>query len=389
MEGTLARAGVLRTPHGEVRTPAFVPVGTAATVKSLAPEELRALGAQIVLCNTYHLYLRPGEKTIARAGGLAGFMAWDGPTMTDSGGFQVFSLGFEKGRKGITKVLREADASHGENGMPSPHARLVKVDEDGVTFASHIDGTPHRFTPEKSIAIQEDIGADIIFAFDECTSPLLPREKMKASLARTHAWAKRSRAAKKRADQALFGIVQGGRYADLREESARFIAGLDFDGFGIGGSFDKEDMTGIVALVNGILPEEKPRHMLGIGEIEDMFEGIERGIDLFDCVMPTRLGRNGSMLTRFGRYDIFARNNTTRFEPPEEGCACYTCLHYTRAYLHHLFKAKELLGYRLATIHNLFFTVRLVDSIRGSILEGNFFEHKTRFFADYRSRHVS
>ncbi|MBI3685118.1 tRNA guanosine(34) transglycosylase Tgt [Candidatus Azambacteria bacterium] len=382
IEGALGRAGALKTPHGEVRTPAFVPVGTLAAVKSVTPEELQALGAQMVLANTYHLYLQPGDETVAKAGGLSEFMGWNGPTMTDSGGFQVFSLGFGKGKKGVTKVLRDAATAH-ENDTATEHTKLVKIDDEGATFTSHIDGTTHRFTPERSIAIQEHIGADIIFAFDECTSPFLPHDSMKASLERTHRWARESLQAKRRSDQALFGIVQGGRYADLREASARFIGGMDFDGFGIGGSFDKNDMTSIVALVNGILPENKPRHMLGIGEVEDMFEGIERGIDLFDCVLPTRLGRNGTILTAQGKYDICKKEHAESFAPIEEGCGCYACAHWTKAYLHHLFKAKELLGYRLATIHNLYFIVHVVDAIRQSILDGTFFEYKKRFLETY------
>lgn len=381
LEGALARAGVLSTPHGEVKTPAFVPVGTAATVKAVTPEELEALGAQIVLANTYHLYLQPGDGIIAKAGGLSKFMGWRRPTMTDSGGFQIFSLG-PKGKRGISKVLKD-DAAGIVEEASLESARLVKVDDDGATFTSHIDGSAHRFTPESSIAVQERIGADIIFAFDECTSPLLPYDKMKASLERTHRWAERSLAAQTRKDQALFGIVQGGRYADLREESARFIGGMDFDGFGIGGSFDKDDMTSIVALVNGILPENKPRHMLGIGEVQDVFEGIERGVDLFDCVLPTRLARNGTLLTKNGRYDVLKAEHKERFEPLEEGCVCYTCLNYTKAYVHHLFKAKEILGHRLATIHNLFFMVRLVDSIRQSVLDGSFFAFKQRFLKNF------
>lgn len=381
LDGTLARAGVLSTPHGEVKTPAFVPVGTAATVKAVTPEELETLGAQIVLSNTYHLYLQPSDAIVAHAGGLSKFMGWSHPTMTDSGGFQIFSLG-PKGKRGISKVLKDDAAGIvGEASLDS--ARLVKVDDDGVTFTSHIDGSLHRFTPEISIAVQERIGADIIFAFDECTSPLLPYEKMKESLDRTHRWAKRSLEAHTRKDQALFGIVQGGRYTDLREESARFIGGMDFDGFGIGGSFDKDDMTSIVALVNGILPENKPRHMLGIGEVEDVFEGIERGVDLFDCVLPTRLARNGTLLTKNGRYDVLKADYKDRLEPLEEGCACYTCVNYTKAYVHHLFKAREILGHRLATIHNLFFMVRLVDAIRQSILDNTFFALKQRFLKNF------
>ncbi len=388
LNGALGRAGVLTTPHGSVETPAFVSVGTLATVKALSPEELWDLGAQIVLANTYHLYLQPGDATVAKAGGLSAFMNFHGPTMTDSGGFQVFSLGSAY-KKGVTKIAKKEVAivvpqEHEQDEHHTEHAQLARIDDDGVTFRSHIDGTEHRFTPETSIAMQENIGADIIFAFDECTSPHAPRVYMEKALARTHRWAERSLAAKTRSDQALFGIVQGGRYADLREKSARFIAGLPFDGFGIGGSFVKEDMTEVVALVNGILPEDKPRHMLGIGEVEDIFEGIERGVDLFDCVSPTRLARNGVLLTARGRYDIFKRKNKELFEPPEFGCACYTCAHYTKAYVHHLFRAKEILGHRLATIHNLFFTVQLVKKIRRSILDDTFFEFKKSFLAEYR-----
>lgn len=382
LEGTLARVGVLETPHGAVHTPAFVPVGTLATVKSVTPDELRALGAEMVLANTYHLYLQPGDAIVAKAGGLSKYMGWEGPTMTDSGGFQVFSLGFGGGKHGVTKVLKEEKRKH-ENDTKTEHSRLVKIDDDGTTFTSHVDGTTHRFTPEKSIAIQEHIGADIIFAFDECTSPLAQRAYQEQALQRTHAWAKRSLAAHTRKDQALFGIVQGGRHEDLRKESARFIAALEFDGFGIGGSFDKEDMQRMVGIVNEILPEQKPRHMLGIGEIEDMFEGIEHGIDLFDCVLPTRLARNGTILTRKGRYDITKQEHKDRFVPPEDRCGCWTCAHFTRAYLHHLFKAKELLGYRLATTHNLFFMVQLVRAIRTSILEGTFFGYKKRFLKEF------
>ncbi len=386
LKGALGRAGVLTTPHGAVETPAFVPVGTQATVKAVSPEELWELGAQVVLANTYHLYLQPGDETVAKAGGLAKFMHFNGPTMTDSGGFQVFSLGFSQKGRGVTKVLKEGVVPNNEEGEESAHAKLVRIDEEGVTFRSHRDGSEHRFTPATAIAIQENIGADMIFAFDECTSPFISHEAMVRSLSRTHRWARQSREAQTRTDQALFGIVQGGRYPDLREESARFIAGLDFEGFGIGGSFDKDDMTSIVALVNGILPEHKPRHMLGIGEVEDVFEGIERGVDLFDCVMPTRLARNGTILTKEGRRGILNAHCKENFKPLEEGCACYVCANYTQAYIHHLFKAQEILGHRLASIHNLFFMVQLVKQIRQSILDGSFFDFKKGFLAVYSSR---
>ena len=381
--GALGRAGILTTPHGTVRTPAFAPVGTLATVKSVTPEEIKALGAQIVLANAYHLYLQPGEAIMARAGGIGKFMHYDGPTMTDSGGFQVFSLGFAQGQ-GVSKVFKEGNTRSQKDKLVSEHGKLVRVDEDGVTFLSHIDGSAHRFTPERSIEMQENIGADIIFAFDECTSPLLSREKIEASLARTHRWAKRSFDAHTRKDQALFGIVQGGRYPDLRKQSAEYIASIDFDGFGIGGSFDKDDMTTIVGFVNEILPEEKPRHMLGIGEIEDLFEGVERGIDLFDCALPTRIARNGTLLTAHGKKDILKAEYKEQFESIEETCGCYTCMNYTKAYLHHLFKANELLGYRLATIHNLYFIVHLVDAMRASIINSSFFDFKKEFLAKYR-----
>ena len=383
LKGALGRAGILKTPHGVVQTPAFVPVGTLATVKSLTPEEVRALGAQIILANTYHLFLQPGEETVAKGGGLTKFMNYGGPTMTDSGGFQVFSLGFARGH-GVTKVLKKTEKRLPRDEQESEHSKLVSVDEEGVTFTSHIDGTTHRFTPERSIAIQEKIGADIIFAFDECTSPLISYEEMKASIERTHRWAKRSRDAHTRKDQALFGIVQGGRYPDLRKQSAQYIADLGFEGFGIGGSFDKDDMTSIVALVNETLPENKPRHMLGIGEIEDLFEGVERGVDLFDCALPTRHARNGMLFTAQGRYDMCRADNKEKFEPIEAGCGCYTCTNYTKAYVHHLFKANELLAYRLATIHNLYFIVHLVDRMRASIMDDTFFEFKKEFLSVYK-----
>lgn len=383
----LGRAGVLSTPHGDIETPAFATVGTLGTVKSVSTEELKGLGAQVVLANTYHLYLQPGADVVAQAGGLANFMNWQGPTMTDSGGFQVFSLGFAF-KKGVSKIAKmtpsEDDLESFEHA--SEHSKLASIDDDGVTFKSHLDGTTHRFTPEFSIAIQEKIGADMIFAFDECTSPLAPRKYMEKALERTHSWAKRCIDARTREDQALFGITQGGRYEDLREFSAKQISALPFDGFGIGGSFDKEDMKAIVELTNKILPKEKPRHMLGIGEVEDLFEGIQRGVDLFDCVLPTRLARHGILFTKDGKYDFKKISEKAKFEPVVSGCQCYTCANYTKAYLHHLIRSGELLGFRLASIHNLYFIVNLVKNIRQSILNDSFFDFKREFLVKYNNR---
>jgi len=385
--GALGRTGILSTPHGDIKTPAFVTVGTLATVKALSPEELKGIGSQVVLGNTYHLYLQPGADIVAEAGGIGKFMNWDGPTMTDSGGFQVFSLGFAY-KKGVSKIAKdsptEAELEGFSDDASSEHSALAKIDDDGVTFKSHLDGSTHRFTPESSIAIQEKLGADMIFAFDECTSPLAEKSYMNKALGRTHKWAQRCLDARTREDQALLGIVQGGRYKDLREESARHIASLPFDGFGIGGSFDKDDMKEVVYLVNSILPEDKPRHMLGIGEVEDLFEGIERGVDLFDCVIPTRLARHGVLFTEKGKFSITKKENERKFEPVVEACECYTCKNYTKAYLHHLLRAGEILGHRLASIHNLYFLVTLVDKIRNSIEEGNFSEFKKEFLSGYK-----
>ncbi len=387
----LGRTGVLSTSHGDIKTPAFVTVGTLATVKALSPEELKGIGSQVILGNTYHLYLQPGEDIVAKAGGLGKFMNWQGPTMTDSGGFQVFSLGFAY-KKGVSKVAKEAPTEaelEGKdeyaNEYSSEHSSLVKIDEEGVTFKSHLDGSSHRFTPESSIAIQEKLGADMIFAFDECTSPLAQKEYMKKAVDRTHRWAKRCLDARVREDQALLGIVQGGRYKDLRESSAKYIASLPFEGFGIGGSFDKDDMKEVVQLVNKILPEEKPRHMLGIGEVEDIFEGVQRGVDLFDCVLPTRLARHGVLFTENGKFSIKKIENQRKFEPVVLGCECYSCKNYTKAYLCHLLRSGEILGHRLASIHNLYFLVSLVDKIRKSILEENFFEFKKEFLEKYKN----
>lgn len=388
LDGTLARAGVLETPHGKIETPAFVTVGTKATVKALTPEQVSDLGAQVVLANTYHLYLQPGDEIIKKAGGLHKFMNWHGPTMTDSGGFQAFSLGVAFG-SGVSKVAT-ADKKNvtrcGEEGE-GIGCSMAKIDEDGVTFKSHIDGSEHKFTPEKSIQIQHNIGADMIFAFDECTSPQADYDYQREAMDRTHRWAERSLKEHKKLNKdekiSLLGIVQGGRFEDLRKESAEVISKMDFDGFGIGGSFNKEDMNTAVGWVNKILPEDKPRHLLGIGEPEDLFGGIENGVDLFDCVAPTRIARNGTLHTQDGKINILNAKFKDDIEPIDNGCECYTCKNYTRAYLSHLFRAKEIQANTLASIHNLYFIVNLVKKIRQSILDGNFEEFKKEFLGKY------
>ena len=388
LKNNLGRVGVLETPHGVIHTPAFVAVGTKATIKSLNPEQVREAGTQVVLGNTYHLFLQPGDETVARAGGIGRFMNWHGPTMTDSGGFQVFSLGAAYG-KDISKVTKITDPSlmiperFDDSGAP----RLAKIGQDGVSFKSHLDGSIHYITPEKSIQIQHNLGADIIFAFDECTSPAEGVLYQEQALERTHMWAKRCLEEHKKLNSenkiALFGIVQGGREENLRKQSARFMKDLNFDGFGIGGSFAKEDMSTAVKWVNEILPEEKPRHLLGIGEPEDLFMGIENGVDLFDCVLPTRLGRNGTLYTKNGKIIIMNTQFRQDFTPIDEGCECYSCKNYTRAYLAHLFHGKEMLAGTLASIHNLYFIVNLVKKIRQSILDDNFFEFKEGFLKGY------
>ncbi len=388
LDKTLARAGVLETPHGKIETPAFVTVGTKATVKALTPGQLKELGAQVALANTYHLYLQPGDELIKKAGGLHKFMNWDKPTMTDSGGFQAFSLGVALG-SGVSKVASATKDEVTRCGeiKDDPKCSMAKIDEDGVTFKSHIDGSQHKFTPEKSIQIQHNIGADMIFAFDECTSPNADYDYQVEAMDRTHRWAERSLKEHKKLNKknkiALFGIVQGGRFEDLRKKSAEFISKLDFDGFGIGGSFNKEDMDTAVGWVNKILPENKPRHLLGIGEPEDLFGGIENGVDLFDCVAPTRIARNGTLYTSSGKINILNAKFREDFTPIDEGCGCYTCQNYTRSYIAHLFRAKEIQANTLATIHNLYFIVNLVKKIRQSIIDGNFEEFKGEFLEKY------
>ncbi|HWC57442.1 MAG TPA: tRNA guanosine(34) transglycosylase Tgt [Candidatus Paceibacterota bacterium] len=377
-----ARAGEIVTPHGTIKTPAFVVVGTKATVKALTAEQIRSLNAQVVLANTYHLYLQPGEDIVAQAGGFGPFMDWQGPTMTDSGGFQAFSLGAAFGNN-VSKVATGDEIEDTSQVV----GQLAKVTDEGVEFKSHLDGSKHLFTPEKSMEIQWKLGADMIFAFDECTSPTAPYEYQKKSLDRTLEWAKRSLARHEALDtekkQALFGVVQGGRFQDLREEAARTIGALDFDGFGIGGSFTKDDIGTAVGWVNALLPEDKPRHLLGIGEPRDLFDAVEVGCDLFDCIAPTRMGRHGTLHTKEGRINIKNAKFIDDFTPIEIDCACYTCQHHTKAYLAHLFRAEEMTAATLASIHNLHFILRLVEQMRESILDGSFPEFKKEFLEKY------
>jgi queuine tRNA-ribosyltransferase len=379
-----SRTGIIETPHGSIRTPAFIPVGTQATIKSLVPEQLQAAGAQAVLANAYHLYLRPGSEIIDRAGGLGKFMHWDRPTFTDSGGFQVMSLG-----TGFKKVIDMT----GVLGKPAPKKeRLAWIDNDGVTFKSHIDGSKHRFNPEISMRIQHQLGADIIFSFDELTTLHDDRAYQIDSLNnRTHPWAERSlaehnRLTNERADkpyQALFGVVQGAQHEDLRRQSARFMAGLDFDGFGLGGALTKDGLGEIVRWMVEELPEDKPRHMLGISEPNDIFTCIENGADTFDCVSPARVGRNGALYLPDGRINITNARYKDDFLPLDNNCDCYTCKNYSRAYLHHLFRTGELLSNTLGTIHNERFILRLVDDIRLSIEDNTFDQFKKKWLEKY------
>jgi queuine tRNA-ribosyltransferase len=386
-----SRLATLTTPHGVLETPTFVAVGTQATIKALTPEQTQDTGTQIIFANTYHLYLRPGAEVVAKHGGVHKFMNWDKPVMTDSGGFQVFSLGASL-EHGVGKI---ANIFPGEEGgvLQTPRVgqgkSLVKVSEDEVRFKSHIDGSEHIFTPEKSMAIQHDLGADIILAFDECTSPLHDAVYTQRSAERTHRWAKRcldyvqQHNPKHGYAQMLYGITQGGAFKSIRTESTRIISGMAFDGIAVGGNLGKtlEDMHQILEWSLPELPRDKPRHLLGIGDIPSVFEAVERGMDTFDCVSPTRNARNGGLLKRFDdegqtlkKFRINIRN--ARFaqdtRPLDESCTCYTCQHYSRAYLRHLFQADEILAQTLASIHNLHFMGRLLEDIRQSLREGCF-----------------
>lgn len=391
LPGKLGRVGEIHTPHGIIKTPAFIVVGTKATVKALTIEQLKSLNVQSVLANTYHLYLEPGDEIVKEAGGLHTFMNWDGPSWTDSGGFQVFSLGdaYDKKDSKFAHEMPEDDRpTVYDKNFSLEQARLARIDEEGVTFTSHLDGSVHRFTAEKSIEIQHNIGADIMFAFDECTSPVAPHQYQKEASARTHRWADRSLKAHRQnteaqSKQGLFGVIQGGRYQDLRKESAEYLANLPFDGYGIGGSFTKRDLDDALQLVNSILPNDKPRHLLGIGEPLDLFDGIEYGADTFDCVSPTRLGRTGTLYTKRGKINIINSKYIRDFSPIEEDCDCYTCQNFTKAYVAHLFRSKEMLGATLASIHNLHFILRLVENIRQAMLDDRFTAYKEEFMRLY------
>lgn len=389
--GTLGRAGLIHTPHGDIETPAFVVVGTKGTVKSLKPEDLHMyVGNQVTLANTYHLFLQPGHEVVRSAGGLNAFSQWKTPTITDSGGFQVFSLGAAFG-KGVTKFAKgEADTTMDlrpnvySKDIARSHGKLCVIDEEGVTFTSHLDGSMHRFTAERSIEIQHAIGADIIIAFDECTSPTADYAYQKEAMDRTHRWAKRSIMAHKQnydalKKQGLYGVVQGGRFLDLRKESATILSNMDFDGFGIGGSFSKDDLGESLKVVNQILPVNKPRHLLGIGEPDDIIAGVAQGCDTFDCVAPTRIARTGSIYVHTSNQWDPYRSNIKRISlknskyqndlsKVDEGCDCYVCSHYTKAYLAHLFRAQEMLGAHLASLHNLYTIVNFTKRLRESIL---------------------
>lgn len=407
-----ARIGTIVTPHGIINTPAFVPVGTQAAVKTLTPDELRMLGVDLFFVNTYHAYLRPGPEVVRKAGGLHRFMNWDGPLITDSGGFQVFSLGAKRfinqaisetavlEKVKFTKKLSRHDALKELVFADEyrPIGELVKIDEDGVTFTSHWDGSAHRFTPEFSMELQWGLGSDIHIAFDECPPYPTTYEYSKKAMERTHRWAERSLAAHKglKANQgnlyqALYGVIQGSVFEDQRQQSADFIASLDFDGIAIGGvavGESKADMKNVCDWVIPRLPEDKPRHLLGVGEIDDIFEIVERGVDTFDCVQPTRLARMGRVYQRQMsnvkcqnfELDITKKDFAEDMNPIDKDCQCYTCTHFSRAYLHHLFRVRELLAYRLATIHNLHFTLELVRQIRAHIANGTFLQFKKEFF---------
>ncbi len=389
-EVALARVGKITTPHGKILTPSFIPVGTKATVKGLQVSDLQEIGAQSVLANTYHLYLQPGADRVEKNGGFAKMMNWQGPSWTDSGGFQVLSLGAAY-NSGITKIATEKQIAELKHKVSPDSEAMATVDEEGVTFKSIIDGSKHRFTPEISMQIQHALGADIFFAFDECTSPLATYDYQVSAMERTHRWADRCISEHKRlgissatgAAQALFGVVQGSGYIDLREQSARFMASREFDGYGIGGSFTKSDIKRDVSIATSNLPENKPRHLLGMGEDPiDIFEGVEAGIDTFDCVSPTRLGRHGAIYTSSGRVDLTIseyKDNYNKITDDEKS----PLFPYTYSYLAHLFRSKEMLAPILASKHNLYFLISLTEKIRESILNEKFIEFKQNFCEKY------
>ena len=395
----LARAGKITTAHGVIETPAYVAPATKAVLRALSNEDALDVGSQAMMMNTYHLMLEPGADVVARAGGVHKFSGWEGTVMTDSGGFQAFSLGEALG-KNITKFTSWDRG--GDKYEPSEHDKKAMFDDDGVDFVSHIDGSPQRITPESSIQIQTKLGSDIMYVFDECVSPNAPREVQERAVERTRLWAERCLSERKRlqAKGGLFGIVQGGRYDDLRKKSARDISKMGlartdgsrdgFDGYAIGGGFAKEDMGTAVRWVSEELPEDKPRHLLGVGEPLDIFEAVENGIDTFDCVASTRKARTGALYTKHGEINVTNAKYREHFEPIEKDCACTTCKSaggapYTCAYLHHLLRSHELLAYKLASIHNMYFITNLTKQIAQSVIEDKFTEYKSEFTYIFRS----
>lgn len=357
---TNARVGVIHTPHGDIPTPIFMPVGTVGTVKTMTVDDLKEMKAKIILGNTYHLYLKPGMDIMKKAGGLHKFMNWDGPILTDSGGFQVFSLADNR-----------------------------KISEEGVIFRSHIDGSKHFFTPEKSIEIQNDIHSDIMMSFDECVDARADYDYVKNSMERTLRWAKRGLDYHKEhshADQSLFGIVQGGMFKDLREKSAKETVAMDFDGYSVGGlsvGETKEEMIDILNFTTPFLPEDKPRYNMGVGTPDYLFESFEAGIDMADCVLPTRIARNGTALTSEGRVVVKNATYKEDFSKLDPDCDCYTCSNYSRAYLRHLVNAKEILGARLLSYHNLYFLLKMCENIREAIMNDSFLDYKKEFYEKY------
>lgn len=409
--GTSGRAGVLRTPHGDIQTPAFVVVATKADVKGVPVSHFQELGIQTLIANAYHLYLS-GLDQVEKAGGVGAFMGWSGPTMTDSGGFQVFSLGEGFGKK-VSKFTPEEQKNlqQGQVQLPvedflapptpvlydeelaTSHGKLAIVDDDGVTFTSHLDGSMHRFTPERSVEIQHKLGADIFFAFDQCTAPTESYEFQKEAMERTHAWAKRSLAAHRHNyeannKQAIYGIGQGGQFDDLRQESARTIGDMGFDGFGLGGSFSRKyggnSLQSALAMLKE-LPADMPVHGLGVGEPEDILLGAEYGVDTFDCVIPTRNGRTGGIFTKHGKIQLPNAQYQNDMGPLDEGCLCPVCTKHTRAYVHHLFRTREMLGPIFASMHNIFFLTNFTSQIRQAILDGRFEQFKEDFLREYKS----
>ena len=356
-----ARAGVFHTPHGPLPTPIYAPVGTAATVKAMTPQQLKDVGAILVLANTYHLYLRPGDRRIAELGGLHKFMAWEGPLLTDSGGFQVFSLAGTRGK-----------------------TSLRTIDDEGVTFRSHIDGRQHIFTPERVMEIEQNLGADIAMVLDECAQPD-NRDVITQALRRTNLWAERCKKSHNCSNQALFGIVQGGIFPDLREQSANFLTSLDFPGYAIGGlsvGETKDQMYSTLDATLPCLPPEKPRYLMGVGTPEDLVEGIARGVDIFDCVLPTRVARNGQALLRTGKYNMRNARFAADAKPIDETCACYTCTNFSRAYIRHLIIAKEILAATLLSIHNLHTMLTLIREIREAICNGSFSDYRAAYWEE-------